>query len=119
MRRKIRIYKRLLDVRSVGRKRFWQALALPWLLLARHAKRNPALIWEFAIWCLVLSSEIWACYIIGLATGESKWFAIGTAFWAMWAQPWIPFFPICLILTIGTDALRRKIKCCIKRKTGS
>lgn len=63
---------------------------------------------------LVLSSEVWVPYLIGLitwGTDLSKWmFGVASACWLFWLGPGTPFMVICISLTIAVKGLFNKIK---------
>lgn len=68
----------------------------------------------FGITFLVLSSEVWVPYLIGLITWDtdlSKWmFGVASACWLFWLGPGTPFMVICIGLTIAVKSLFNKIK---------
>lgn len=59
----------------------------------------------FAIVALLVSSEVWVPYLIGLITWGtelSKWMiGFATGCWLFWAGPGTPFLVICIFLTMG------------------
>ena len=54
----------------------------------------------FAIVFLLLSSEVWVCYILGFVFKSAKLIALASVFWAFWLGPFTPFLPLCVALTV-------------------
>ena len=69
----------------------------------------------FALVFIVLSSEVWVPYLIGVICWANEpvrisMFSVGSACWLFWLGPGTPFLVICIGLTIGVKALFNKIK---------
>ena len=68
----------------------------------------------FLITFLVLSSEVWAMYLLYIITGNAWFFGIASACWAFWLAPFTPFIPICISVTFAirkiVDKIRKKKK---------
>lgn len=97
-------------------RRFWKWVAyialfpFKWLWVNIRDWRT-ALI--FGITFLVLSSEVWVPYLIGLitlGTELSAWmFGAASACWLFWLGPGTPFLPLCIGITIGVKGIFNKI----------
>ena len=74
-----------------------------------HNLRDWKTLVIFIIVCLVVSSEVWVFYLIGLitwGTSFSSWcFGIGTFLWGWWLLPGTPFIPLCIGITLGIKAI--------------
>lgn len=55
----------------------------------------------FIITFLVLSSEVWVFYLLGLITGNAWFYGVASACWLFWLGPFTPFLPLCIAITIG------------------
>lgn len=91
----------------------WFYIKKPFVWLKDNIKDwRTALI--FGIVFLVLSSEVWVPYLLGIiswGTDFSKWcFGIASACWLFWLGPGTPFLPICIGLTILIKSLFNKIR---------
>ena len=92
----------------------WYLIAFPWVWLFYNIRDwRTAVI--FIIVFLILSSEVWLPYLIGLIFWGNKplritMFSIGSACWLFWLGPGTPFIVICISATIGVKALFNKIK---------
>lgn len=64
----------------------------------------------FVIVFLVLSSEVWCSYLIGLITGNAWWFGIASVCWLFWLGPFTPFLPLCLAITFAVRKVIDKIR---------
>lgn len=68
----------------------------------------------FIIVFLVMSSEVWVSYLLGIitwGTDFSKWcMGVASACWLFWLGPFTPFLPICIGLTILIKSLFNKIR---------
>lgn len=69
----------------------------------------------FVIVFIVVSSEVWVPYLIGVICWANEpvrisMFSFGSACWLFWLGPGTPFLVICIGLTIGVKALFNKIK---------
>lgn len=66
---------------------------------------------------LVLSSEVWVPFLLGIITGKAWWYGIAATCWGFWLAPFTPFLPLCVAITFGIrkgiDAIRKRKK---KRK---
>lgn len=65
----------------------------------------------FIIVFLVLASEVWVPYLLGLIfiNVRAALWSFGTLCWAFWLGPGTPFLPLCIGTTIGIKALFNKI----------
>ena len=64
----------------------------------------------FIITFLILSSEVWVFYLLGLITGNSWFYGIASAYWLFWLGPFTPFMPLCIAITIFIREILRKWK---------
>lgn len=80
------------------------------LQLLKKEITNPKTLLLFIIVVLIVSSEVWVFYILYWITGNGWFLGIATSCWAFWLLPFPapPFIPICLGITVGIKALRRK-----------
>lgn len=66
----------------------------------------------FVITFLVLSSEVWIMYLLGIITGNAWFYGIASVCWAFWLAPFTPFIPLCIAVTFGirkiVDRIRKK-----------
>lgn len=109
--------KRLIRAEPSKWKRFWKwvwflvSFPFKWLWVNIRDWRT-ALI--FIIVFLVVSSEIWMPYLIGLitwGTDLSKWlFGVASACWIFWLGPGTPFTLLCIGITIGVKGIIDKIR---------
>ncbi len=51
--------------------------------------------------CLVLSSPVWVCYILGFLFDWTWAIVVATAVWAFWWLPGMPFFALAVTITLG------------------
>ncbi len=92
----------------------WYSIAFPWVWLFYNIRDwRTAVI--FVIVFVVLSSEVWLPYLIGLIFWNNNgvritMFSIGSVCWLFWLGPGTPFIVICISVTIGVKALFNKIK---------
>ena len=92
----------------------WYLIAFPWVWLFYNIRDwRSAVI--FVIVFIVLSSEVWLPYLIGLIFWGNEglritMFSIGSVCWLFWLGPGTPFIVICISVTIGVKALFNKIK---------
>ena len=69
----------------------------------------------FAIVFLLVSSEVWVPYLLGVIFWANEpikiaMFSFGSACWLFWLGPGTPFLVICIVLTIAIKSLFNKIK---------
>jgi len=64
----------------------------------------------FVIVFLVMSSEVWLCYLLGFIFQNAWLLGIASACWLFWLGPFTPFLPICLAITAGIRALWGKLR---------
>ena len=68
----------------------------------------------FLIVVLVVGSEVWVPYLLGVITWGTDFskimFSVGSACWLFWIGPFTPFLPLCIVITIGIKTLFNKIK---------
>lgn len=81
-----------------------------WLLFQRYNIKNilhqvKQCLWLFIIVCIIMSSEVWVPYIIGIISGNGWWYGIASACWLFWLGPGTPFFPLCIVITLGIRKL--------------
>ena len=93
-------------------KRFWKwvwyLIAFPWVWVFYNIRDwRTAII--FVITFVVLSSEVWVPYLLGLIFNNNWLIGVGTACWLFWLGPGTPFMVICIIVTIGVKTLWNKI----------
>ena len=128
IKRTIKAYVRFFQVRGLKAKtkkdKAYIALVLPWILILRHFRKDPTLIWHFGIWFLLVSCEVWFPYLMSAITWGTEasawWAGIGSACWIFWLGPGTPFLAIVLGLSIGSSALWRRMRDALRRrkKTG-
>ncbi len=99
-------------------KRFWKWiwywLTFPFVWIFYNIRDWRTFI-IFAIVFIVISSEVWVPYLIGVICWANEplrisMFSVGSACWLFWLGPGTPFMVICITLTIGVKALFNKIK---------
>ena len=87
----------------------WYFIAFPFVWTFYNIRDwRTALI--FAVVIVVLSSEVWVPYLLGIILRNSWLIGIGTACWLFWLGPGTPFMVICIGLTIAIKGLFNKIK---------
>lgn len=69
----------------------------------------------FIIVFLVVSSEVWLSYLLGLIfynqeTLRNSLFAFASVCWVFWLSPATPFIIICISLTIAIKSILNKVK---------
>lgn len=64
----------------------------------------------FIVTVLVLSSEVWLCYLLGIIFNSAYLIGIATTCWLFWLSPFTPFLSISFLLTIGIREGIRKIQ---------
>ena len=107
-----------IKVQSNKWKRFWMwvwyliCFPFKWIFTNIRDWRTAVI---FVIVFLVVSSEVWIPYLIGLIfwgneTIRVTMFSVGSACWLFWLGPFTPFMVICIGLTIAVKALFNKIK---------
>lgn len=91
----------------------WYLIAFPFVWIFYNIRDwRTAII--FVIVFLVVSSEVWIPYLIGVIFWANEplrisMFSVGSACWLFWLGPFTPFLPLCMFLTIGIKALFDKI----------
>lgn len=105
-------------------KRFWKwvwyAISFPFVWIFYNIRDwRTAII--FAIVFLVVSSEVWVPYLIGVIFWANEplrisMFSIGSACWLFWLGPGTPFLVIVIGITIGVKYLFNLIKNHIEKK---
>lgn len=86
----------------------WYLIAFPWVWTFYNIRDwRTAVI--FVITFLVLSSEVWVPYLLGLILHSPWLMGIGTACWLFWLGPGTPFMVICIMITITIKGLFNKI----------
>ena len=99
-------------------KRFWKWIwffvAFPWVWLWVNI-RDWRTFLIFAVVFLLVSSEVWFPYLIGLVFWNKEalrisMFSVGSSCWLFWAAPGTPFLVICIGITIAIKGLFNKIK---------
>ena len=95
---------------------YWTVFPFVWIWVNIRDWRT-ALI--FVIVFLLVSSEVWVPYLIGIIAFQNEplritMFSVGSACWLFWLGPGTPFLVICIALTIGIKGLFNKIK--VKKK---
>lgn len=59
---------------------------------------------------LILSSEVWVFYVLGILTGNERFYGVASACWLFWLGPFTPFLPLCIAITIGIREVLNKWK---------
>ena len=99
-------------------KRFWKwviyLVAFPFVWLFYNIRDWRTFV-IFIIVFVVMSSEIWIPYLLGVIFWKNEplrisMFSFGSACWLFWLGPFTPFFPICISITILVKTLFNKIK---------
>lgn len=86
----------------------WYLIAFPWVWTFYNIRDwRTAVI--FVITFLVLSSEVWVPYLLGVIFHSSWLIGVGTACWLFWLGPGTPFMVICIMVTIAVKGLFNKI----------
>ena len=93
-------------------KKIWGWIIAPFKWIWKECKDIKTLI-IFIIVFLVLSSEVWVFYLLGLIFQNNWFFGIASACWAFWLGPGTPFLPLCIGVTMGIKQIFNVIK---KRK---
>ncbi|MBQ8912213.1 MAG: hypothetical protein IJW00_09855 [Clostridia bacterium] len=60
--------------------------------------------------CLVLSSPIWICYILGFIFDWAWAFWVATAVWGFWMLPGAPFFALSISITLAIKKIVQKVR---------
>lgn len=68
----------------------------------------------FVIVVIIVGSEVWVPFILGIIFNNAWLIGIATACEAFWLAPFTPFLALCIFLTILIKALMNKIS--LKRK---
>lgn len=107
------IWKAKIKEEPLKRKRFfkwiWYLIAFPWVWVFYNIRDwRTAII--FVITFIVLSSEVWVPYLLGLIFNNSWLIGVGTACWLFWLGPGTPFMVICIMATIGVKSLFNKMQ---------
>jgi len=94
-------------------KRFWKwvwyFIAFPWVWVFYNIRDWRTAV-VFVITFLILSSEVWVPYLLGVIFNNTWLIGVGTACWLFWLGPGTPFMVICIMLTIGVKTLWNKIR---------
>lgn len=95
---------------------YWIAFPFKWIWTNIRDWRTAII---FVIVFLLVSSEVWVPYLIGVICWGNEalrntMFGVGSACWLFWIGPGTPFMVICIGLTIAVKGLFNKIK---ERKT--
>ena len=86
----------------------WYLVAFPFVWLFYNIRDwRTAVI--FVITFLVVSSEVWAMYLLYFITKNAWFLGIGSACWVFWLGPGTPFLPLCIGITIGIKSIFNKI----------
>ena len=86
----------------------WYYLAFPWVWTFYNIRDwRTGII--FALAFLVLSSEVWVPYLLGVIFQSSWLIGVGTACWLFWLGPGTPFMVICIMTTMAVKGLFNKI----------
>ena len=94
-------------------KKFFQKLwsktkqLISWIWKQLKDKTNLII---FVICFIVLSSEVWLPYLLGIIFHNAWLIGVGSACWAFWLAPFTPFLPLCIALTLGVRKIYDKIK---------
>lgn len=91
---------------------YWAVFPFVWIWVNIRDWRT-ALI--FVVVFLLVSSEVWVPYLIGIIAFQNEplritMFSVGSACWLFWLGPGTPFLVICIAITIGIKGLFNKIK---------
>ena len=61
----------------------------------------------FFIVCVIMCSEVWVPYLLGIIFQNQWLIHIGNVCWIFWLGPG-PFLPLCIGITLAIAKLRRK-----------
>lgn len=77
-----------------------------------YITHNPRPLIIYIITNIVLSSEVWVPYLLGLIIPSIRiqMWSIGSVCWAFWLGPFTPFIPLCILITLGIDSLILKLR---------
>ncbi len=65
-------------------------------------KRNLAI---FFCVLAVMSAPIWLFYLLAVVFDIKALYAVASVYWAFWAGPMTPFFPLCVAITLAIRKL--------------
>lgn len=69
-------------------------------------KRNLAI---FFCVLAVLSAPIWLFYTLAVMFDIKALYAVASVYWAFWAGPMTPFFPLCVAITLAIRKILDKL----------
>ena len=69
-------------------------------------KRNLAI---FFYMLAVLSAPIWLFYTLAVMFDIKALYAVASVYWAFWAGPMTPFFPLCVAITLAIRKILDKL----------
>jgi hypothetical protein len=75
----------------------------------KHQLKDRITRWTFIIVYLVMTSEVWLCYILGIIFKNGVLIGVATTSLAFWCAPATPLIPLCLGITTGIRLLIKKI----------
>lgn len=71
---------------------------------------NKETIILFAVVVVVMYAPVWGGYLLYAVFGWKWCFGLASAYLALWAGPFTPFFPLCVAITLFLRNLFRKHK---------
>lgn len=86
-----------------------------WRIIVKFCKKLLAQLKDktnlfiFLIILLIMSSGVWLLFLLGMAFDSKALMAAAAAYWAFWAGPMTPFFPLCVAIAIGIRKLLDKL----------
>ena len=92
----------------------WYYISFPFIWLFYNIRDWRTFV-IFAICFIVISSEVWIPYLIGVICWANEplriaMFSVGSACWLFWLGPGTPFIELVICATIGIKAIFNKIK---------
>ena len=90
-------------------KLLWYYIKKPFIWIKDNIKDwRTAVI--FIIVFLLLSSEVWIFYLLGIIFQNAWFYAVASTCWLFWLGPATPFLPLCICITILIKGLFNKIR---------
>lgn len=87
----------------------WYLITFPYVWIYYNI-RDWRSILIFIIVMLVVGSEVWIPFLLGLILDNAWLLGISAVCEAFWLAPFTPFIPLCLLITIGIKNLITKRK---------
>ena len=91
------------------KKRCYYIVVSPWKYICINVRDWRTWIIFMSVF-LLLSSEVWVFYLLGIITGNEWFYGVASACWLFWLGPFTPFLPLVISLTIGIREVFKKWK---------